>query len=274
MSVKTPLTEYANLATHELLQLTFVCMQIATDIGYDESVLQARNKQWPGISPVTNEPFNSAASRFLGTFQLCRAVDIYNWYCREALKLALSVNPQPIIAILRKSTGRVAKTIAEADRQQRDAAAEVTREFLTDKYSGERTVRRVVHRDLDVMQNPEVELVCTCRNVLVHQQGHDGRGSIAKGLEKLGPERALIGASWYPQGHMPIVLDKENNLIIDVSIGNWAAEFLHQQIFMMDQNFAHIYKLPCKTWDRPNIGRTFLGPPKFQRINSNRTGQP
>jgi hypothetical protein len=274
MDAKTPLAEYASLATNELLQLTFVCWQIATDLGYDESVMQAHNKQWPGISPVTNEPFNSAASRFLGTFQLCRAVDIYNWYCREALRLALSVNPQPIIAILRKSTGRVAKTVAEADRKGKDAATEVVREFLTDKYTGERTVRRVVHRDLDVMQNPEVELLCTCRNVLVHQQWNDGRGSIAKGLQKLGSERALIGASWYPAGYRPIALDKTRNLIIDASIRNRAAEFMHQQIFMMDQNFAHVYKLRRKTWDRPSIGRKFLGPPTFRPTNTNRTGPP
>jgi hypothetical protein len=71
---------------------------------------------------------------------------------------------------------------------------------------------------------------------------------------------------------MPIALDKENNLIINEGVGNWAAELFQQQIFMMDQNFAHVYKLPRKTWDRTKIGRTFLGPPKIQHIAAQAEG--
>jgi len=264
MSAKTPLTEYANLAMDELFQLTFVCRQIAGDIGYDESVLEARNKKWPDISPVTNVAFNSAAFRFLGVLQLCRAVDIYNWYCREALKLALSANPKPVIDIVRRKTGRIAETIARADKKRKDAAAEIISEFLKDKYRGDRVIRETVHRDLDVMQNPEIELLCTCRNVVVHKRGHDEFGEIAKGIRDLGSRRALIGAQWYPIDHMPIALDKENNLIINEGVGNWAAELMQQQIFMMDQNFARVYRLPRKTWDRTKIGRTFLRPPSAQ----------
>ncbi len=262
MSTETPLTKYAGLAVEELFQLTFVCKQIATDIWYDENALQARNKQWPDISAVTNEPFNNAASCSLGIFQLCRAVDIYNWYCREALKLALSANPQPVIDVIREKTGKIAQAVAKADKKQKDAAAEVVREFLEDRYKGDRIIREAIHRDLDVLRNPEVELLCTCRNVLVHKRGCDESGEIAEGIRRLGSERALIGAQWYPAGHMPIALDKENCLIISEAVGNWTAELLHQQIFMMDHNFAHVYKLPRKTWKRPSIGRTFLGEQK------------
>jgi hypothetical protein len=273
MSAKTPLTEYANLAMDDLFQLVFVCRQIAEDIGYDESVLQARNKQWPGIPPVTNQPFNRAASRFIGILQLCRAVDIYNWYCREALKLALSANPKPIIDAVWNRAGKMAPTIAKAHKKKEDAAAEIVREFLTDKYRGDRVVRQTVHRDLDVMQNPEIELLCTCRNVLVHKRGQDEFGEVADAIRELGPKRALIGAQWYPAGYMPIALDKENNVIINDAVGNWAAELMQQQIFMMDQNFAHVYKLPRKTWDRISIGRTFLEQPNPQRPSGSPTGQ-
>ena len=260
MSTRTPLTEYANLATRELFQMSFVCKQISGDIKYDESVLQERNRKWPDTTPVTNEAFNIGASRFLGILQLCRGVDIYNWYCREALKLALSANPKPIIDVIRKKSGRIADTIAKADKKQNDPAV-VIREFLEDRYKGDRIVREAIHRDLDVLQNPEVELLCTCRNVLVHKRGHDEFGEIAQGIQKLGSQRALIGVQWYPPGHMPIALNKQNYLIIDASVGNWASELLHQQIFMMDQNFAHVYTLPRKVWDRVRIGRTFLGGP-------------
>ncbi len=256
---RTALTEYASIAGNELLRLSFVCKQIVGDIGYDESILQAHNNKWPDIRPVTNASFNSAASRFLGILQLCRAVDVYNWYCREALKLGLSTNPEPVIEAIRNKTGKIAETIAKAEKRKKDAAPEIVREFLAGRYKGDRIIREVIHRRLDVLQNPEVELLCTCRNVLVHKRGHDESGEIARGIEKLGSERALIGAAWYPIGHMPIALDKEGCLVIDEAVGNWAVELLHQQIFMMDQNFAHVYKLPRKVWDSASIGRTFLG---------------
>jgi len=272
-ATKTPLTEYANLAMDELFQMVFVCRQIAGDIGYDESVLQARNKKWPDITPVTNLAFNAAASRLIGILQLCRAVDIYNWYCREALRLALAANPEPIIEAVRNKAGKMAPTIAKAHKKKRDAAAEIVREFLTDKYRGDWVIRQTVHRDLDVMQNPEIELLCTCRNVLVHKRGQDEFGEIADSIRELGTKRALIGAQWYPAGHMPIALDKDNNLIINEAVGNWAAELMQQQIFMMDQNFAHVYKLPRKTWDRTSIGRTCVGEPDPHRPSGSPTGQ-
>jgi hypothetical protein len=262
MSNKTPTTEYANLALDELFQLVFVCRQISGDIKYDESVLQNRNNKWPDLPPVTNQPFNSAASRFIGILLLCQAVDIYNWYCRESLKLALSSNPKLVVEVIREQAGDVAKTVVKADKKGIDAAAEIIRKFLSDRYCGDRLIRDTIHRDLDVMQNPEVELICTCRNVLVHKRSYDEFGEIAEGIQKLGSNRALIGAAWFPANHMPIALDVKQCLIIDDAIGGWAAELLQQQIFMMDQNFAHVYKLPRKVWERVSIGRTFLGEPK------------
>ncbi len=262
MSATTPVTEYANLALDELFQLVFVCRQIAGDIGYDESVLQKRNSKWPDLRPVTNQPFNTAASRFIGVLLLCRTVDIYNWYCRESLKLALSSNPKLVVDVIRKREGKVAKTIVKADKKGKDAAAEVIRIFLSDRYQGDWIIRETIHRHLNVMQNPEIELLCTCRNVLVHKRGYDEFGAIAAQIRKLGAERAFIGAQWFPPGHMPIILDAERHLVIDDAIGLWAAELLQQQIFMMDQNFAHVYKLPRKIYERISIGRTFLGESK------------
>jgi hypothetical protein len=227
---------------------------------YDESVLQEHNRKWPDL-PASNHSFNVGASRLLGVLQLCRGVDIYNWYCREALKLALSANPKAIIDRIRPKSGRIAKSIAKAEKKLNDPAVEVMREFLEDRYRGDRIIREAIHRDLDVLQNPEVELLCTCRNVLVHKRGHDEFGELAQGIQELGSKRAILGVQWYPPGHMPVAIDKENYLIMDEAVGHWAAELLHQQIFLMDQNFAHVYKLPRKVWDCARIGRTFLGSP-------------
>ncbi len=260
MSKRTPTTEYANLALDELHQLVFVCGQIANDIKGDEITLQKRNQKWPELTPITNQPFNCAASRFIGVLLLCRAVDIYNWYCRESLKLALSSNPKPVIDVIRNQSGEIAKAIVKADKQGIDAADKIISEFLSDRYRGDRIIRETIHQNLNVLQNPEVELLCTCRNVLVHKRGHDEFGEIAEGIQKLGTNRALIGASRFPPNHMPISLDAERCLVIDDAIGSWAAQLFQQQIFMMDQNFAHVYRLPRKVWERIYIGRKWVEP--------------
>lgn len=262
VSTKTPLTEFANLALDELLQFNFVCEQIIGDIKCDESLLQQRNTKWPDLSPLTNQPFNCAAFRFIGVSQLCRAVDIYNWYCREALKLALASNPKEVVDAIRNQTGTIAKVVTKADKSGKDAAAEVIKEFLQEKYRGDYSIREAIHRNLGVMQNPEVELLCTCRNVLVHKRGYDEFGEVAEKIHNLGTNRAVIGAAWYAAGHMPIAVDKDRYLVIDHAVGDWSADLLQQQIFMMDQNFAHVYKLPRKIWERTKIGRTFLGESK------------
>jgi|SRR6185369_9032801 len=259
MSKKTPLTEYANLAMEELAQLDFIFCQITSDIKNSERVLIERNKKWPDIDPITNKPFNDAAFRFIGILQLCRSVDIYNWYCRESLKLALSSNPQPVVDEIRRQTGRIASVVVKADNKGKDAADEIIREFLSDRYKGDKVIREAIHHALGVMQNPEIELLCTCRNVLVHKRGFDEFGEIAQEIKSLGSKRASFGAQSYPLDHMPIAINSENYLIIDEAIGRWVVELFEQQIFMMDQNFAHVYKLPRKTWERRHIGRKFVG---------------
>jgi hypothetical protein len=264
MIKKTPVTEYANLAMEELHQLQFVSQQIVGDIKYDESVLEARNKSWPNIAAVTNKPFNDVAFRFIGVSQLCRAVDIYNWYCCEALKLALSCSPQLVVDVLRRQKGRIAEAVSKAEKKVKDAAAEIIQQFLQDKYKGDWNIREALHRNLDVMQNPEIELLCLCRNVLVHKQGHDEFGEVADAIKNLGSERALIGAQWYPPGHMPLALDEKKFLVVNEAVGDWAGQLMQQQIFMMDQNFAHIYKLPRQFWEQCKISRTFLGTPRHQ----------
>lgn len=258
MGISITATEYAGRALQELHELKFVSFQLVTDLQYDESVLQQRNKKWQGNTPITNDNFNSAAFRMFGRMLFCEAVDIYNWYCREVLKLALCRSPQLVVDVLRKGGGRVASAAAAAEKKGKDAATEIVAEFLHDRYRGERVIRQTIHVNLNVLQHPEMELLCTCRNVLVHKRGFDEFGEIAKEIQNLGSARATIGASLYPQGHMPIEVGSDQSLVINPKVGDWAAALIEQQIFMMDQNFAHIYKLPRKKYQSRSIGRTFL----------------
>jgi hypothetical protein len=260
MSKKTPVTSYASEARSELKQLSFVCSQLDAEIRGHESKFAARNRKHPDIPPVTNAPFNKAASRLLGIFQLCRSVDIYNWYCREALKLGLSNSPQKLIKLLGKNTKGIAETVARAKKKQMDVADEIIRDFFGDRYKGDATMRKAIHLDLDVHQFPETELLCTCRNILVHRRGHDEFGEIKAAIKKLGNRRAIVGAMTYPLGHMPIMLDSGDYLAVDANVGNWAVELLRQQIFLMDQVLGHQYKLPRQVWPTEDLSRKFLGP--------------
>lgn len=247
MKRETTTTECAKLALDDLFELKFLVWQMTSAINYQESIHRESNQKRGETEPTTSQRHNKRRLLFFGNSQFCRAVDIYNWYCRESLKLALSSNPQLVVDVIRKQTGKVAKAISKAEENGKDAAKSIG-EFFQARYVGERIIRETIHRNLNVIQEPEIELLCLCRNILVHKRGYDEFGEIAKEIKKIGTKRALIGAQSYPAGHMPIATNKENYLIINEDIAAWATELLQQQVFGMDQNFAHVYKLPRKTW--------------------------
>ena len=253
MTSRTSLTEYANLAVAELFQMRFVCRQFAGHVRQLEDQLVKHNRRQPDVPPVTNRVFNEAAFRALGVSLLCRAVDLYNWYCRQSLELALQSDPKSVTSAIRNQTGNLVDTIKKADKAGKDAATELIQGFKENKYRNDKNIREAVHCHLKVMQNPEVELICSCRNALVHRRGHDEFGEIAKEVIKLGAKRSLIGATTYPDNHMPIAIGTDGYLVMDETVGDWAAELIHQQVFMMDQNFAHVYKLPRQVWQPRSV---------------------
>ncbi len=251
------LTEYAQAALEELSRLWHVCGELAHDIKREEDKLAAHNKRRPKLPPVTNEPFNKATARFLGILQLCRAVDIYNWYWRGSYKWAVKTNPS-VVDLLRTAETRIADKIRSADKQLQNPADAVT-DLLNSKWSGEWAVRDAVHKHLDVTQDPETELICVCRNILVHRRGFDELGQVAQEIKKLGSSRADIYPVDYPAGHMPICLSEDGQLVINDEIGRWACRFLENQIHLMDQSFAYMHKLPTKRWRPRPLGRKWIG---------------
>jgi len=222
-----------------------------------EDKLVQRSATLPTSSPVSNERFNGVAYRSFGIFLLCRSVDVYNWYCRETLKLALKTDPI-IIASLQKAESRIAREISKAVKQQRNPVDALTK-LLDGKSSMDWAVRDAVHERLNVVQDPETELICLCRNVLVHRRGYDEFDQVAEALKNLGTKRAQIYSVAHPAGHMPISLGPNRLLTMDGNVGLWACDFLHNQIHLMDQNFSHVYKLPTKRWRPRPIGRAWIG---------------
>lgn len=251
------LTVFAQSALEELFAMRVVYAEVMRDLKTSEDQLIKRNTSSPNLPPVNNEQFNNAASRAFGASLLCRAVDVYNWYCRETLKLAVGANPS-VVDLLRQAQNRIAETIAAAEKQQQRPADAVAA-LLNSKWSGDGAIRNAIHKHLDVIQDPETELICTCRNVLVHRRGYDEAGQVREVLHKLGSKCATIYPAGHPAGHMPIRLNSEGVVVVDAEVGIWVCDFLHNQIHLMDQNFSHVYKLPTQRWRPRSIGRTLIG---------------
>lgn len=259
MNKLKPRTELASIALERLTHLRFVSGQIENDLKREEAKLADRNRKWPDLPPLSNQEFNDTAMQLLGTALLCQGVDIYNWYCRECLRLALASNRSGVITAFRGQDGSLADSVAKAEKNGLDAGQELMREFSENKYRQDHPIRQAIHIHLGVTQEPEVEVLCRCRNLFVHQNGKDEFGQLAQALQELGSKRATIYPTDYPAGHMPIRLSPEGSLKIDRDVGDWICALLQQQIFGMDQQMVHQHALPTKTPAPLRIRRTGLG---------------
>lgn len=252
----TPVTEYADRALTELFHHYHVVWWLKNILKREEGVLQEHNKRAvpAGLKPATNKPFDDAASEFFGKSLLCQAVDVYNSYCQETLQLAIANDPnvQPALHAIKKFR----EQFERAQKLNTDPATELLT-LLQTRYVVDSTVRKAIHLHLRIEQFPETELLCLCRNIIVHKRGIDRRGEIAAMLTAIGSDRAFIGAQDFPDGHLPITL-RNGALVCGQDVGLWAASLMQQQIFLMDQEFAHKHNLPRQKRPSATIGRTYV----------------
>ena len=235
------LTEYAQTVLEELAKLGLSSMFLFGDARY-------RHDKLAGEAKSKNADYIESASRNLGIYQLTRSVDLYNWYCREVLKLAVKSNPDEVIATLEAVDGPIKKNITRARKDGGIPGPEIVEGLYHRRNVMDGHVRRAVHEHLHVFENPETKVLCACRNCLVHKRGNDSDRGIADALNEIGDARALIYPTNWPAGHLPIQLSAENELIIDSEIGRWAVDLISNQIHLMDQNFAALHKLPTTRW--------------------------
>lgn len=250
------LTATAARAIKALFEAGFVARDLAMRIREDERCFDRRNKRKPHLPPITNKPFNEAAYHFLGRVVLCDAVDLYNSYCRDVLELAAHNNRAALPTALAsaKHFGDALKKAAKKKSDPADALLDV----FNARYIAEGLVRQAIHTHLGINQFPETELLCLCRNILVHKRGVDAEGAIPARLKEIGTERSFIGAQGFRYGHLPIAVNGQKNLIVDDQVGLWSAEIMVQQISAMDQEFAAKYRLPTGPAPKHTIGRIFV----------------
>jgi len=223
---------------------------------FDEHCLRERNKRKSSLPPLTNQAFNAVTSAFLGKSLLCQAVDIYNSYCQDVLQLAIANNPEKIPTAL-GSAKKFRDELKKAAKDQSFPATALLDLFRT-TYIVDSSVRQAIHTHLEIGQFTEAELLCICRNIIVHKRGNDTKQEVRAKLAEIGSKRSVIGAPSFPLGHLPITLNANNRLIIDHKVGIWAAELLKNQIFAMDQSLSHFYRLPTAAMPRTSLGRIYV----------------
>jgi hypothetical protein len=249
-------TLFAAKALKELFESRHAAEDLAHRVEFDEHKLEERNKKKPSLSPLTNKPFNDVVSRFLGVSLLCQAVDIYNSYCQDVLQLAILNNTTAIPSAL-TAANRFKDEIKKATKRNTDPAQALFDMFRTG-YIADRYVREAIHTHLDIKQHAETELLCLCRNILVHKRGIDSKGEIPAKLLEIGTKRTWLGAPSFPSGHLPLAVNGNQELIVNHSIGLWANESLSVQIHFMDQSLSHFYHLPLHPFPKLTIGRIFV----------------
>src|SRR6266446_8021693 len=141
------LTKYAQTVLTELNQLRWTSMFLNGDAlrahGRLDAEHQSKNAQYIGF-----------ASRILGIQQLTQSVDLYNWYCREVLKLAVISNPGEVIATLEAVKGPIKDNIARAKKVGRTPGAEIIERFCKPSGVSENGVRKAVYVYLGIFENP------------------------------------------------------------------------------------------------------------------------
>ena len=193
----------------------------------------------------------------LGRALFCQAVDAYNWYCQEVLKLSIFHNPSNVPAALRSVNSDLDRVLATAQKHGVAEADALLQRF--ERPVVDSAVRKAIHRHLGIQQEPETELLCLCRNILVHRQGIDQKGEILSALTALGSKRSFVGAPSFPKISLPISVESGNRIKMTELVGRWVANFMENQIFGMDQELAHRYSIPRAPMPRLSISQKIVG---------------
>jgi len=238
------LTEFAISAMRDLSEIRVLIEHFVRDLNATEEKLAKRSALYPDETPRTNERYNAMASQHLGSFSLCRSVDVYNWYIRKVLRLVIHNKPQIAEGLDSELVPKLRKTLRKAREEGLDLA-DAALAFLGSRAALDSHVRSIVHRHLGIYEQPETRVICTCRNIAVHGKGEDASGELQRQLTELGDRRTEIHPVEYPPGFMPIKVEN-GFMVVNLQVGMWALRMIEHQIHLMDQHVAHKYKLPTQ----------------------------
>ena len=129
---------------------------------------------YTGENPAEqNQPFTAALEKFVSEGAVCRAVDLYHWYLRRVLQLALS-RDRSLIRSWKDALNLSEKRTAEIE------SASSAESVLSSLFRGrEKAFRDLVHKHLNVPDLSVIPMLVEVRNCIVHHLGSDVDGKVA-----------------------------------------------------------------------------------------------
>lgn len=183
-----------------------------------------------------NEEYTGALEKFISESVVTRAVDLYHWYIRRVLQLALNRDRSLIrgwAATLELSKKKVAEIESSAS----------TAQALSSIFRGRESVfRKLVHNYLNVPDLGTMPCLVEVRNCIVHHCGDDIEGRVAAGIVDC-PELGI----------------EVRDAVIHVgpSAAFEAVGRAFSSIGLFDRMLANILALPTSTAPVPNLRRVY-----------------
>ncbi|MEY2489083.1 MAG: hypothetical protein QOC70_1025 [Verrucomicrobiota bacterium] len=229
-----PLTTAGRIACEELGQLNTLVL----GVNGDNADHNKRVKERYGGGEEVNVEYTAYLQQSLGEWGVCRVVDIYQWYNRQVLRVAVQHAPE------------VLDGFRDAVRLDgRDVSALVTginpvNVIIEKVLFRDNVVRGHLHKVLGIWEESEMSLLVEARNCFDHALGNDSEGRVAKAL-------ASKPSPW----KLPLAVNA-GRVVVTAETALSAIAIGLAQISIMDQQFGNKYSLP----------RTAVEPKKVSRL--------
>jgi hypothetical protein len=217
------LTEFGFGACDELSRLSNYLLSSSISIG--ESGTPSPTKE--GTLTVF---YDQSAKMLLAEFGVCRAVDIYQWYNRQILRLAVRHDPN-VLTGFKANVG-----LPSGHLQTLIESGSVPEEVLARISFRDKEVRDHLHKTLNVFKDSPMQLFVEARNCIVHALGRDTDGRVA----------AAVAAT--PSGRTEGITIKDGIISVSTQSAIGCTNTVDSQISIMDQELAFRYRLPTKPW--------------------------
>jgi hypothetical protein len=245
-------TEYGRTVLTELSRLSFLSLTICGDNdAFNARLSEAHERRkaktreeglrligaylQPGQNPddvisytgkngaEENEAYTALLEKFVSESTVCRVIDLYHWYLRRVLQLALS-RDRSCIRAWAPTLGLSEKKTVEIE------TAGSTDQVLSGLLRGrEKSFRDLVHQHLDVPNLSAIPLLVEVRNCIVHHLGRDVDGRVSALL----PDCPELG----------IEIQNEHVVVSGSAAYEGACRVL-SDISIMDQVLARLLGLP------------------------------
>lgn len=183
-----------------------------------------------------NDEYTQVLEQFTNESLVCRSIDLYHWYLRQVIKLAITRQPslaQEWAQVLQLSSKKAAELEDAATKNGTLASLFPRRENV---------FRRLIHQHLGIPDLGVLSLLVEVRNCLVHHLGEDIDGAAAV-LAAECPEIGIEVTDGFIAISNSAALETMDRVLSDISI--------------IDQAVANVLGLPTTTEPLREIRRTY-----------------